>query len=92
VADIQHKMLETLPNEESKKLFSRIMVSEFPDTNAEQSARDCINTIKGQHLKIKLEQLRAEIADAEKQGLLDNLPVLHRQFNDTSEAFRSLSV
>jgi len=92
VQDIPHKLLEMLPDEDSKKLLSRLLVSEYPNANADQSARDCINTIKGHHLKSRLEQLRSEIAEAEKQGLLDNLPVLHRQFKDTSEAYRSLSI
>jgi DNA primase len=90
--DMTNKVLNTLPDEESRKLLSKILVSEYPDSNIAQSANDCINTIKGQHLKSRMEQLRADIAEAEKQGLLDNLHILHKEFQDTSEAYRSLSI
>lgn len=89
--NLAHFMLENLPDEESKKLFSSIMVTEYPQTNVEQAARDCMNTIKAHHLKSKMEKLRGEIAAAEKEGRLENVPLLNREFKDMNEAYRSLS-
>ncbi len=90
--DVQHFLLENLPDEGSKKEFSRIMMSDQPESNMEKTARDCINTIKGHHLQSKLEHLRGEIVAAEKEGRLDSVSTLHKEFKDVNEAYRSLSI
>jgi DNA primase len=90
--DLSHYVLENIPDEESKKLLSKIIVSDYPQSNIEQATIGCINTIKAHHLRSKMEQLRGAIAAAEKEGRHDNVSVLHKEFKDLNEAYRSLSV
>ncbi|MFH1709470.1 MAG: DNA primase [bacterium] len=90
--DAVHFMLENLPDEDSKKLFSKIIMSDHPATNTERSARDCINTIKAHHLKLQMENLRGKIIAAEKEGQLENVSMLHKEFSGLNDAYRSLSL
>ena len=90
--DITHFMLGNLPDEDSKKLSSKIMMSDYPAENTKKVAQDCINTIKAHHLKSKMESLRGEIMTAEKEGKLENVSMLHREFKDLNEVYRSLSI
>ncbi len=90
--DITHFLLETLPDEDSKKLFSKIMVGDYPAENLEKVAGDCINTIKSLALKMKMAGLREKIMAAEKEGKLENVSMLHKEFNGLNETYRSLSV
>jgi len=90
--DVTHFMLDNLPDEDSKKLFSKIMMNDYPAENTKKVAQDCINTIKAHHLKSKMESLRGEMMAAEKEGKLENVSMLHREFNDLNEVYRSLSI
>jgi DNA primase len=90
--DITHFMLETLPDEDSKKLFSKIMVGDYPAENVEKVAGDCVNTIKSLALKAKMAGLREKIMAAEKEGKLENVSMLHKEFNGLNETYRSLSI
>ena len=89
--DPSHFLLENLPDEDSKKLFSRIMVSDLPDENVGKVAQDCINTIKVFHVRSKMENLRKDIMAAEKEGKLQDVSALHREFTNLNENYRSLS-
>ncbi len=88
--DPSHFILENLPDEDSKKLFSRIMVSDIPADNVQKTARDCINTIKIFHLKSRMDGIRKEMAVAEKEGKLQDVSSLHREFANLNENYRSL--
>jgi len=90
--DVTHFMLDNLPDEDSKKLFSKIMMNDYPAENAEKVASDCVNTIKAHHLKSQMESLRGEIMSAEKEGKLENVSMLHKEFKDLNDTYRSLSL
>lgn len=90
--DLAHFMLENLPDEDSKKMFSRIMVSDYPASDIEKVAHDCVNTIKAFHLKSKMEDLRGEIMAAEKEGKLESVSMFHKEFKELNDAYRSLSI
>jgi DNA primase len=90
--DVAHFMLENLPDEDSKKSLSKIIMNDYPATNMEKVAQDCLNTIKAHHLKSKMESLRGEIVAAEKEGRLENVSMLHKEFKDLNDAYRSLSI
>jgi len=90
--DVTHFMLDNLPDEDSKKLFSKIMMNDYPAENAEKVARDCVNTIKVHHLKSQMENLRGEMMAAEKEGKLENVSMLHKEFKDLNDTYRSLSL
>jgi DNA primase len=90
--DVTHFMLDNLPDEDSKKLFSKIMMNDYPAENAEKVASDCVNTIKAHHLKSQMESLRGDIMAAEKEGKLENVSMLHKEFKDLNDTYRSLSL
>ena len=90
--DVTHFMLDNLPEEDSKKLFSKIMMNDYPAENAEKVAGDCVNTIKAHHLKSQMESLRGDIMAAEKEGKLENVSMLHKEFKDLNDTYRSLSL
>jgi len=90
--DVTHFMLDNLPDEDSKKLFSKIMMNDYPAENAEKVARDCVNTIKVHHLKSQMENLRGKMMAAEKEGKLENVSMLHKEFKDLNDTYRSLSL
>jgi len=89
--NLTHFMMENMPDEESRKLLSKIMVNDYPESTPLEVAGDCIKTIKAHHLKSKMEHLRGEIIAAEKEGKLENVSALHREFRDLNDAYRSLS-
>ena len=90
--DMSNFLLTNLPDEETKKILSRILVSDHPASDPAAMAKDCINTIKAHHIKAKMEDLKREIAEAEKSGKSDAVSDLHREFKDANEAYRSLSI
>ena len=88
---ISHKVLEELPDEDSKKVFSKILMSEYPESNIDKVAKDCVNTIKAHHLRSRMDKIRGEMASAEKEGQIENVSILHKEFKDANDALRSLS-
>lgn len=89
---ISHFLLENIPDEAIKKYLSSIVVSELPAGDIKKTARDCMNTIKAHHLKQKMEEIRGRIIAAEQEGRPENVPGLHKEFQEMNEAYRSLSV
>jgi len=90
--DVTHFMLDNLLDEDSKKLFSKIMMNDYPAENAGKVASDCVNTIKAHHLKSQMESLRGEIMAAEKEGKLENVSMFHKEFKVLNDTYRSLSL
>ncbi len=88
---ISHFLLNNLPDEGTTKAFSHIMMSEEPVLNAEKMALDCMNTIKAHHLRARMDEIRKEMAAAEKEGRMENVSDLHKEFSDMNQAFRDLS-
>jgi DNA primase len=89
---ISHFLLENINDEEIKKYLSSIVVSELPAGDVKKTAHDCMNTIKAHHLKQKMEEIRGRIIAAEREGRTENVPGLHKEFQEMNEAYRSLSV
>lgn len=89
---LTHFMLDNLPDASSRSLFSKIMVGDHPADDMEKVARDCLNTIKAHHVKSKMDGIREEIMAAEKEGRLENVSMLHKEFKGLNDSYRSLSI
>jgi DNA primase len=91
-SDAHDLLMDGLPDEGSKKLLSGILLSELPSQNPDKVLMDCVRTIKAHHLKVKMEDLRKRMANAEHEGHLDDVATLHREFKDTNDAMRALQI
>jgi DNA primase len=87
VENPSHFLLDNLPSEETKKFLSQILMKEHLDLNrtgsgqAEEDKRekiviDCVNVIKSERLKQKIEDLKLEIKEAEKSGKTERVAEL----------------
>ena len=67
---ISHFLLENLPGEEARKFLSRLLVSEHlsQEDKKEEILNDCIEVIKQERLKNRIEDLKLEIREAERSG------------------------
>ncbi|MCX5726801.1 MAG: DNA primase [Candidatus Saganbacteria bacterium] len=86
---LQHKVLEEV-GEEERKILSRILLEEGPPLSREKILTDCIDTIKGCHLKNVLDSLRSKIEGEEKAGNFEKVKILHKEFEELSGALRGL--
>jgi len=62
-----HFLLENLPDETAKNFLAKILVSENAD-NPETMFKDCLQVIKTERSKSKIEALKIELGEAEKAG------------------------
>ena len=76
--NLTHFLLDNLPNEEAKKFLSRSLVSEHlaQADKTEKILNDCINVIKSERQKSKIEDLKLEIKEAEKLGQTEKVEEL----------------
>lgn len=68
--NLTHFLLNNLPNEETKRFLSGILMREHltQGEKMDKILNDCINVIKSAHQKSKIEDLKLEIKEAEKAG------------------------
>ncbi|MEE8638366.1 MAG: DNA primase [Candidatus Margulisiibacteriota bacterium] len=73
-----HFLLDNLADEGAKKFLSRILFSEHlaQADKKEKILDDCINVIKNEQLKNKIENLKLEIKEAEKLGQTEKVSEL----------------
>ncbi len=76
--DVAHAALENLPDEEAKKVLSKILISDMPPSP--EASQDYINTIKANNLKLKLEELRNKIIEAEKSKDFERVNALSQEY------------
>ncbi|MBU0672386.1 MAG: DNA primase, partial [Candidatus Margulisbacteria bacterium] len=65
-----HFLLDNLPDESSKKYLSRILVSgnSLEQNKMEEILNDCLSVLKNERLRLKIEEMKLEITEAEKAG------------------------
>ncbi|MFA6549293.1 MAG: toprim domain-containing protein, partial [Candidatus Margulisiibacteriota bacterium] len=68
--NLSHFLLENMPDEKARSFLSRTILRHPPVEAAmrEEIVRDCIRTIKEEHGREKIADLKAEIKEAEKAG------------------------
>lgn len=68
--NLAHFILENLADEGARKLLSRLLLSEHlqQGDKGKEILNDCLNVIKSEHLKNRIEALKLEIKEAEKAG------------------------
>jgi len=84
-----HLIQEAL-DDAGKKIFSGIMVGELPECDDEKYVLDCIRTVKVHQINDKLARIKKEIDIVEKEGDLESLKELFKQFQKYSEIIRTL--
>jgi len=62
-----HFMLENLPDESAKKFLAKVLVSENEE-NREVMFKDCLQVIKTERSKSRIEALKIDLREAEKAG------------------------
>ncbi|MFH1347211.1 MAG: DNA primase [Candidatus Margulisiibacteriota bacterium] len=69
-SDPAHFLLDNLPDENAKKYLSRILVEGnlINEDKFEEILGDCINVLKNERIRHKIEELKLEINEAEKAG------------------------
>ena len=84
--------LATLPAEKllEEKKAREAMLEEFPEEGQEQVIADCVNTIKGYHLKKQIEKVREDLAEAENKQEVEKVNRLNFEYKGLSEILRSL--
>jgi DNA primase len=68
--DLIHTLLESLPDEETKKFLASVLVNEHIGVEGKmvEILNDCIDVIKRERLKEKIEGIKLKIKEAEKLG------------------------
>lgn len=89
---IQEELYEKLENEDTKKAYSEIMVSEPIAAEMSQIFKDCANVISKNKLKNQVEQLKAKIREAEKSGKIDMVTKLHKEYSQVCKDLRETGV
>lgn len=94
-SDIQEEniyslIVDALQTEEEKKEFSRIIMEEHEMMDQEKTVQDCINVIKSNNLKGRIEALRDKISIAEKNRDIEALSLLQNEYKQCHEQMRAL--
>lgn len=84
-------MTENLPNEEAKKILSKMLLSEDETGYNEKIFIDCLNAIKAHHLKSRMEKLKEEMKAAEDSREVERVNELHKEFSECSKELRTLA-
>ena len=65
-----HFLLDNLPDEDAKKYLSRLLVGGYllEENKLEEILEDCINVLKNERIRHKIEALKLELNQAEKAG------------------------
>jgi len=90
-SDRVHFLTENLPNEEAKKILSKMLLSEDETGYNEKIFIDCLNAIKAHHLKSRMEKLKEEMKAAEDSREVERVNELHKEFSECSKELRTLA-
>ena len=82
-------IIDSLADEGAKKLFSSIMFDESELEDRDRALSDCINVIKMNKLKDRLDGLRTRIFEAEKKADTDTLSSLQGEYKKCHEEMRA---
>ncbi|MBI5701472.1 DNA primase [Candidatus Saganbacteria bacterium] len=84
-------VLENLANTDEGKILREIMLSEEPLEDRELILSDCINSLKAEAIKNKMEALRNAFSDSEKKGGAEAIASMNKEYLGLNEIFRSLA-
>lgn len=76
-------------DEDARKAFSGIMLEEFEFDNREKALEDCINVLKTERIKDRMQELRARISEAEKKADPEAVPALQEEYKKCHEEIRA---
>ncbi|MCX5749946.1 MAG: DNA primase [Candidatus Saganbacteria bacterium] len=82
-------IVDALATEEAKKAFSAIIFDDHEIMDREKTLQDCINTLKSNALKIRIDGLKRRMSEAEKANDLAGLAALQEEFKKCHNEIRS---
>ncbi len=86
-----HFLADNLPDENSKKTLSRMLVAGEEINYDERIIVDCLNAIKAHHLKVRMEKLKDEMKAAEEAKEIEKVTELHKEFTECNQLLRTLA-
>jgi DNA primase len=90
--DLSLGIMDNLPNDECRKIFSKILLNDEEIVEAEKTFIDCILSVKNWHLAQKKKELQMKINEAQKSGLLEQLKSLTEEFNFCDQLIRKREI
>lgn len=82
--------IDALKDEADAKVLREIMLADAPLEDKEALLRDCIKSLKASALKTQVDHVLQDIAEAEKNGNLEHVKQLKKNYLDLTEILRSL--
>lgn len=78
-------------DENDSKAYREIMLSEAPVSGNENILTDCINSLKTEEIKNKMEKIKQDISNSEKSSDFERLKLLNKEYLGLNEILRSMS-
>lgn len=82
--------VDSLTDEADARALREIMLTQEPMEDKEKLLGDCIRSLKANALKIQVDQARQDIAEAEKNGNLELVKRLQKEYLSLTEILRPL--
>lgn len=84
------RIVDLIEDDGAKARFSEIMLDEGEPENREKAMSDCIGAIKSNRVKVKLEEIRAQIRAAEEKQDLGALEALQSEYKKYHAEIRAI--